>query len=167
MVTTADAGGEQRQNTLVPDERGMYFEDFEVGTKIVTTGRTITEADITNYVCMSGDFLPIHIDHEYCKTMPYGKPIAPGHLAMAVAAGLLCQRGMSTNTVIALLGMDNWRIFLPITAGVTLRVEQTVTKSRRSRKPGRGIVTWERRILDQHNAVVQSMDVTVMYKSRS
>ena len=154
------------QKRLVRDDRGIFFEDFQVGTRIVTTGRTITEADITNYVCLSGDFLPIHIDHEYCKTMPYGRPIAPGHLALAVAAGLLCQRGMSTNTVIALLGMDKWRIFLPITAGITLRVDQVVTHSRPSSKPGRGIVAWERKILDQDDQVVQSMDVTVMYKSR-
>lgn len=162
----AGGGAEPAQGGLVRDERGMYFEDFAVGTRVVTTGRTITAADITNYVCMSGDFLPIHIDHEYCKTTPYGQPIAPGHLAMAVAAGLLCQRGMSTNTVIALLGMDRWRIFLPITAGVTLRVDQTVTSARPSSKPGRGIVTWARQILNQDDQVVQSMDVAVMYKSR-
>ncbi|MEQ8921217.1 MAG: MaoC/PaaZ C-terminal domain-containing protein [Marinovum algicola] len=157
----------QASDGLIRDDRGMYYEDFTEGSRIETAGRTITEADIVNYVCMSGDFLPIHIDHEYCKDMPYGEVIAPGHLAMAVAAGLLAQRGLSTNTVIALLGMDNWRIRLPITAGMTLRVVQTVTSRRKSSKPGRGIVTWSREILDQNDAVVQTMDVTVMYKTRA
>ncbi|GAF70481.1 unnamed protein product, partial [marine sediment metagenome] len=29
-----------------PEQRGMFFEEFEVGLKIITPGRTVTEADI-------------------------------------------------------------------------------------------------------------------------
>jgi acyl dehydratase len=36
--------------------RGMYFEDFQIGSVLVSPARTITSADIVNFACLSGDF---------------------------------------------------------------------------------------------------------------
>jgi len=37
---------------------------------------------------ISGDFNPIHVDHEFAKTTLFGQPIAHGLLSLSVASGL-------------------------------------------------------------------------------
>ena len=56
----------------------LYFDDLEVGQEWTSGGRTVTEADIVNFAGFSGDFNPIHIDHEFAKTTPFRRPIAHG-----------------------------------------------------------------------------------------
>ena len=41
-----------------------YFDDISVGEKIVSHGRTITEADIVNFAMFSSDWFPLHTDVE-------------------------------------------------------------------------------------------------------
>ena len=146
--------------------RGLYFEDFEVGLEFTTPRRTLTQTDIVNYSGLSGDFLPPHVDWEFCKQQPYGEPIAQGPLVLAIAAGLLCQSGISQGTVVAMLGVDKWRIHAPVKHGDTLHVIQTVLSKRPSSKGGRGIVTFLRRIINQRDEVVQSLEITNMFLSR-
>ena len=56
--------------------RGFYFEDFEVGQKSDTVGRTITEADIVAFAGLSGDYNQIHTDVQFAENTPYGQRIA-------------------------------------------------------------------------------------------
>ena len=93
--------------------RGMYFEDFEIGKNIVTSRRTVTQTDIVNFACLSGDHNAPHIDHEFCKTQPYGEPIAHGPLVLAMVGGLQCLSGINDGTIIAMMGLDQWRMHLP------------------------------------------------------
>ena len=50
--------------------RGLYFEDFEVGKTYRTPRRTLTQTDIVNFACLSGDFNAPHVDWEFCKEQP-------------------------------------------------------------------------------------------------
>ena len=43
---------------------GKYYDDFEVGAVFVTPRRTVTQTDIVNFACLSGDFNPPHVDHD-------------------------------------------------------------------------------------------------------
>src|SRR5260370_4499756 len=96
----------------------LYFDDVEVGQQWESLGRTITESDIVNFAGLSGDFNPIHIDHEFAKTTPFRRPIAHGLLVFAVASGLgLYSPPMRT---LALLNVKEWRFIGPIFIGDTL-----------------------------------------------
>ena len=66
----------------------LYFDDVEVGQEWRSLGRTISEADIINFAGLSGDFNPIHIDHEFAKTTPFRRPIAHGLLVLSLSSGL-------------------------------------------------------------------------------
>ena len=44
--------------------RGLYFEEFSLGHKFVTAGRTVTEADVVSFAGLSGDFNQMHVDAE-------------------------------------------------------------------------------------------------------
>src|SRR5699024_3295012 len=64
-----------------------YFEDYVIGERRETTGRTITEADIVTHAGQTGDFFPHHMDKEWAATQPFEKRIAHGTLIMSVAVG--------------------------------------------------------------------------------
>lgn len=147
--------------------RGMYFEDFEVGMELVTPRRTITLTDIVNFASLSGDFNAPHCDHEFCKSQPYGEPIAHGPLVWAVAGGLSYASGINDGTIVAMLGVDAWRIHLPVKHGDTIHVVQRVASKRETSKPDKGIVEFDREIRNQRDEVVQSAKGTNMYLRRS
>ena len=146
--------------------RGKYFEDFEVGKTYRTPRRTVTQTDIVNFACLSGDFNAPHVDWEFCKEQPYGEPIAHGPLIFAVAAGLLVQMGLNDGTIIAMLGVDKWRVHAPVKHGDTIHVVATVKEKKTTSKPHQGIVTFVREVVNQHGDVVHTLEATSMYKRR-
>ena len=153
-------------SAAVRESRGKYFEDFEPGAAFVSPRRTVTQTDIVNFACLSGDFNPPHVDHEYCREQPYGEPIAHGPLIFAIAAGLLCQMGLNDGTIIAMLGVDKWRVHSPVKHGDTIHVVQTVMEKKPTSKPHQGVVTFLREVKNQRGDTVQSMECTSMYKRR-
>ena len=66
----------------------LYFDDVEVGQEFISNGRTVTEVDVVNFAGVSGDYNPIHTDHEFAKTTPFRKPVAHGLLIWAISSGL-------------------------------------------------------------------------------
>lgn len=146
-------------------QQGLYLEDFEVGETYVTKGRTVTEADIVAFTGLSGDFNPLHIDEEYCKSTPHGTRIAQGLLGLSVASGLVSQLGLLTGTAIGFLGM-NWRYTGAIRAGDTIHVKITTKEARVSSKPDRGVLVRQLDIVNQKDEVVQTGDWSVMVLTR-
>jgi acyl dehydratase len=60
--------------------RSLYFDDFHVGQRFVTKGRTVTEADVVNFAALTWDHNQLHTDAEYAAGTYYGKRIAHGLL---------------------------------------------------------------------------------------
>ncbi|MDB5306199.1 MAG: paaZ 2 [Gemmataceae bacterium] len=142
----------------------LYFDDLEIGQEWTSGGRTITEADIINFAGFSGDFNPIHIDHEFAKGTPFRRPIAHGFGVFSIASGL----GVMTPPVrtVALLRVREWRFQLPVFAGDTLRcLSRVVEKTLRGRGK-RGEVVWYRGILNQDGKVVQEGEVVTLIECR-
>ncbi len=52
------------------------FEQYALGERHRSRGRTITEAGIVQFAGVSGDFYPLHMDGEYAKRTPFGERIA-------------------------------------------------------------------------------------------
>jgi acyl dehydratase len=146
--------------------RGRYFEDFEVGQEIVSPARTITSTDIVNFACLSGDFNEVHTNFEYCKTTPFGEPIAHGPLVYGIMGGLQYASGINDGTLLGLLGIDQWRMLAPVKHGDTIRVVQKVVEKKETSKPDRGVITFLRQCVKQDGSVVQEMKATLMYKRR-
>jgi acyl dehydratase len=146
--------------------RGKYFEDFEIGEELVTPARTITSTDIVNFACISGDFNEVHVNHEYCKTTPFGQPVAHGPLVYAIMGGLQYASGINDGTLIALLGIDKWRLLNPVMHGDTIRMYSKVIEKKESSKPDRGVIVFERKCIKQDGTVAQEMTATILYKRR-
>ena len=56
--------------------RGRFFEEFEVGQRLVTAGRTVTEGDIVTFAGVSGDFNQMHVDAAYSQESFFGQRVA-------------------------------------------------------------------------------------------
>lgn len=143
--------------------RGKFFQDFKEGMRFLTPRRTVTQTDIVNFAGLSGDYNAPHVDHEFCKSQPYGEPIAHAPLVLSISTGLLCQLGINDGTLVAMLGVDDWRILAPVRHGDTLHVVAEVVAVKLTSKADRGVVTFQRQIINQHGVSVQTMRVSCMY----
>ncbi|MCP5041187.1 MAG: MaoC family dehydratase, partial [bacterium] len=58
---------------------GRYYEDFQVGEVIEHwPGRTITEADNTNFALLTMNQHPLHIDAAYAAQTEFGQRLVVG-----------------------------------------------------------------------------------------
>lgn len=130
----------------------LFFDDVEVGQLWRSPGRTITETDIVNFAGLSGDFNPIHMDHEFAASTPFRRPIAHGLLVLAVGSGLgLHSPPMRT---IAFLGMREWVFRDPVFPGDTIHVVSSVLEKQLRGRGKRGEITWRRQIYKQDGRLV-------------
>jgi 3-hydroxybutyryl-CoA dehydratase len=134
--------------------RGHYFEEFNLGDAAVTTGRTVTEADIVNFAGLSGDFTQIHTDAEYARQSGFGQRIAHGLLGLAIVSGLLAQLGLLSGTVLAFRELA-WKFSLPIFIGDTIHARATVRELKSVPRLKGGLVTFEIEVFNQSGSLVQ------------
>lgn len=146
--------------------RGHYFEDFELGHTFETNARTVTQTDIVNFACLSGDFNGVHANHEYCKQTPFGEPIAHGPLVLAIMGGLSYASGINEGTLIGLLQIDAWKLLAPVKHGDTIHMRSTVVGKKETSKPDRGVITFRRECVKHDGCVVQQMQATMLYRRR-
>src|SRR3970040_986207 len=118
----------------------MYFEEFQVGQRIVTAGRTVTETDIVTFAGLSGDFNQIHIDEEYSKSTPFSARVAHGLLGLSMASGLVVQTGFMEGTIMAFREVNEWKFIKPIYIGATLHVETEVKETKAIPRIGGGSI---------------------------
>ena len=131
----------------------LHFEDIEIGACWSSLARTITETDVVNFAGLTGDYDPLHVDHEYARQTPFGKPIAHGLLGLAWVAGLASQ--CPAVRTVAFVKIDQWEFLKPIYIGDTVHAEtEVLDKSARGRRTGQ--VRWRRRLVNQHGEVVQA-----------
>lgn len=144
---------------------GLYFEEYTLGQKMITRGRTITEADIVAFGTLTGDFNPMHMDAEYMKDHLFGQRIAHGMLALSYAVGQAYQLGFMEKTVLAFRSLE-MKFSQPVFIGDTLRVEITVADLKPAEKLGGGMVTINVRILNQNDTAVQKGTWQTLVMSR-
>jgi acyl dehydratase len=146
---------------------GLYFEEFEPGDKAQTMSRTITEADIVNFMGVSGVFEELHMSTEYIREHSiWGKRVSPGPLTFIVAEGLAVQLGLIHHTGMALLGIDNMRWPAPTFCGDTIKVDIVVLEKKETSKPDRGVITFEHVVRKQTGEVVLQMNKVRMLRRR-
>src|SRR5262249_51813333 len=157
-------GGSRRTTAMSFTAQHLYFDDVEVGQQWESLGRTVTEADIVNFAGLSGDFNPIHVDHEFARTTPFRQPIAHGLVVLSIGSGLaLANPPMRT---LAVLYLRDWQFKEPVFAGDTLRVISRVVDKETRARGRRGVITWQRQILNQDRKVVQEGITVTLVEGR-
>ncbi|QYK51741.1 MAG: hypothetical protein KF701_04410 [Anaerolineales bacterium] len=146
--------------------RGMYFEDFEVGQKLATAGRTVTETDIVMFAGLTGDFNQIHVDAEYSKTTPFGARVAHGLLGLSFASGLIVQTGIMSGTIMAFREITEWKFIKPIFIGDTVHVETDVLATKALPRIGGGSINLQVELKNQTGETLMKGVWTALFLSR-
>src|SRR5881392_3698423 len=171
---------------------GLYFEDLPVGRQFKTIGRTVTEADITNFVNCTGMVevqftklvmsasVTVRPNFVNCTGMvevlftnleflahesDIKRRLAPAALVYAFAEGLLVQSTMQ-HTGLAFLHME-LNVENSVFAGDTIHAECEIIEARRSKsRPDRGLVRTRVRVVKQNGAAALSYTPLRMVKCR-
>lgn len=135
--------------------KGLYFDEMEPGAVIQhAMTRTVTETDNILFTSLSMNIAPIHLDAEYAKTLPYGRPLVNSLFTMALIGGMTVP-GLTFQTSLGNLGYDKVEFPHPVFVGDTLRAETTILDKRESKSDmTRGIVWFEHRGINQREEVV-------------
>jgi 3-hydroxybutyryl-CoA dehydratase len=134
--------------------RGYYFDQFHVGEKYVSPGRTVTESDIVAFAGLSGDYNQIHVDEEYSKSTPYGQRIAHGLLGLSIASGLAVQTGIMEGTIVAFREISEWKFVKPIHISDTIHVEMEVLETKEMSRLKVGALTIGLKVINQKEDLV-------------
>jgi len=139
------------------------FEDYKVGEKFISPGRTITEADIVMFAAFTGDWHPLHTNVEYAEKTAFGERIAHGMLTLCVGSALIFRLGAYVTlpkSFIAFYGMDKVRFTGAVKIGDTIRCETEVVELQ-AKDDKRGV------IVSQNNIKNQRGEDVVVYTTRA
>jgi 3-hydroxybutyryl-CoA dehydratase len=143
----------------------LTFDDLAPGDEWESPARTVTESDVVAFAGLSGDFNPIHVDHESAKANAFGRPVAHGLLGMSIASGL-ASHSPRVDTL-AFLEIVEWKFLHPIAFGDTIRVVTTVESVRSRARGRRAVVTWHRRLVNQQGVTVQEGRTRTLVRGRA
>ena len=145
--------------------QGMYFDELEVGRELTSPRRTVTEADIVFFTCLTGLLNPLFTDDLFAKEQGFGTRVAPGPLIVSFAIGLTDE--LVYRTVSALLGIDKVRFISPVRPGDTIWVKTTVLDKRESAsQPDRGPATMKHEVQNHKGETVCTLERTAMFLKR-
>lgn len=146
-----------------------YFDELKVGETLVTHRRMVTEADIVNFGCLSGDHFYAHFDELAAKDSLFGTRVAHGYFIISAAAGMFVDP--APGPVLANYGLENLRFIEPVPIGDTIQVRITVKKKikkdqRPDEKVPTGVVMWDVEVINQDQKVVALYDILTLVERK-
>ena len=151
---------------LPSTQRGMYFEEFALGQKTITVGRTITEHDVVSFAGLSGDFNQLHTDAEFAKSTPFGQRIAHGLCVLSIVSGLAVQTGILEGTTLAFREVAEWKFSQPVFIGDTIHAELEVAETKAFPRLGGGLVSITLNVKNQKVETIHKGKWSVLMASR-
>ena len=141
------------------------FDELQIGDSLISHRRTVTEADIVNFGCLSGDHFYVHFDEVGAKESFFGKRVAHGYFVISVAAGLFVDP--APGPLMANYGLENLRFTEPVGIGDTIHVRLTAKeKIRKEKRPDEdrasGVVVWDAEIKNQDDVTVAVYDIMTL-----
>ncbi|CAD5108926.1 phenylacetic acid degradation bifunctional protein PaaZ [Zestomonas carbonaria] len=160
-------GAEVYETEVHPFRR--HFDELKIGESLLTHRRTVTEADLVNFGCLSGDHFYMHFDELAAKESQFGKRIAHGYFVLSAAAGLFVSPGVGP--VLANYGLDTLRFINPVGIGDTIQARLTckrkIDQGKQSPKgEPQGVVAWDVEVTNQLGELVASYDILTLVLKR-
>ena len=143
-----------------------FGDDFKIGDIYRTPAITVTETHIVNWAGLTGDFYPLHMDHEYAAKTQFGERIAHGPMIFGLAVGLVALAGFGEDSVIAWLGVDKLRMHAPVRMGDTIRVTVEVKEQSSTSNPKKGVQMWLYTVHNQREEAVMTFEYKMMFHMR-
>ena len=125
---------------------GLTLAEMPLGLT-ARVSKTITQADVTLFAGITGDFNPLHVDHAYAATTRFGQPVVHGALLAGLVSAVL---GMHLPGPGALYASQSLAFRKPVFLGDTVTAEAEVVE----RVEDRNRVRLATRCRNQHGDVV-------------
>jgi 3-hydroxybutyryl-CoA dehydratase len=138
--------------------RGAYWQELTLGQKQRTFRRTVTEADLVNFISTTGMLEAIFIDAEHPGAIS-GR-VVPAALTYTFIEGFIFQN-MIQGVGLAFLSVS-LQARAPVRVGDTIWATVEVTDIRPTSKGNRGIITSRVSVFNQRSEPVLTYDVTRM-----
>lgn len=132
---------------------GFFWQDLVVGQQFKTFRRTVTEADLVNFIGVTGMVEAIFIDAGYEHGAMSGRPV-PGALTYAIIEGFILQ-SMIQGTGLAMLELAQ-TIHAPVKVGDSVWATIEVTEIRPTSKSGRAVVSSLIKVFNQREEAVMT-----------
>lgn len=145
---------------------GRFLEDLEVGFAVTTAGRTITEADVSAFAGLSGDFSELHTNEEIARCTRFGRRIAHGALVFSISIGLTTRTNLLDDTIIAFSRVDNLRFTRPVFIGDTIHVSKRLVATE-VKTPEMGMLAFDTRVINQHGQTVLAFVDRLLVRRRA
>lgn len=150
-----------------PSDLGrLWYDDLAVGDAWTSARRTVTEADVTTFAGVSGDFNPLHVDEVFATEGPFGQRLVHGALVFAIATGLRQQMGIFAGSMKALLELRSWRFQRPVFIGDTVAAVTTIASMKESSNGTQGVVVQRVDVVNQDGETVQSGEMVSLIRRR-
>jgi acyl dehydratase len=129
-----------------------WFDDFELGDRFESPGKTLTDAHFMFFAGMTGDAHPLHYDDEYAKTTKFGRRLAHGLLLTSLTAvGASTLAPVIEASVVAFVEQTT-RFKGPAFLGDTLKPRHEVVAL--DRKRSAGLLTLRVTLTNQRGEVI-------------
>ena len=142
-----------------------YFEDFEVGARYPTRVRKITDADHDAFCRLVRYDVPLFTDDAAARARGLPGRICPSHLVMSFSTAMTGD--LFSESIIALLAIENARFLAVVRPGDTIRTEVEVREKRPTSKPDRGIVVFRDHVYNQDGAEVFCNDKVALLRRKA
>ena len=142
----------------------LYFEDFEMGQKLSSYSRTITETDLVLFCSLVGYHAPLFIDEHYAKGTRYGGRIIPSSLTASFSTA--STEAFFRTSVVAHRSNNNARFLAPVRIGDTITTQVEVIGKEDRERPY-GVVIFRDTVLNQNGTSVYTVEKTVLIAKRN
>lgn len=106
------------------------FEEFDVGERYTTNGRTVTNSDIRQFIGATGSTDPIHVDREYAEAHPLVDDVVlQGTLLLGIADGCLVDAVAGDAALAMNYGHDEVRYLGSVSPGDSVHGEIEITET--------------------------------------
>ncbi len=130
------------------------YEGISVGDK-ASFSKTISEADVSGFAGITGDFNPVHVNQVFAEKSQFKKRIAHGMLSASLISTVLGTRLPGANTIYL---SQEVKFTAPVYLGDTLTAEVEVTEKNDKKK----ILTLKTTVVNQEGKTVVDGQAKVM-----
>ncbi len=134
--------------------QGLTFEEMPVGRRFRTLARTVTDADITAFVGVTGMTEVLFTDHTFAKGAAAKGRAAPAVLSYALMEGIQCQTLIQA-TGLALLELQK-QVLKPTFAGDTIHAIVEAVRQLRGDEGARQVARHDVALVHNEGGILSS-----------
>lgn len=136
------------------------FGELSLGQTGVSSGRTMTEADVVNFCMLTGNWLELHSNIEHAKEAIYGQRLVQGSLVFSIVNAMI---PFDSSVLAAFYGCDKLRFLRPTFINDTLWARAEIIDLK-DHDEKHGVVTNKLEAINQRDETVMRCEFSLLIR---